>query len=469
MQIWTEWWSWVEPMRAACSRTQNFLWLAAALAGTCARSDLLGVSSMIRALGFAARSYDRLLDFFHSSGSDPDQLSRKWTETVFKRLPGIHRFKGMPVLLGDGIKIPKRGRKMPGVKLLHQVSDSNTKPEYIMGHSIQVVSVLVSAAETFFAVPLSGRIHEGLVFSNRDQRTIPMKFLTLAESLGIGEPFYLVADAYYACHTIALGLLAEGCHLVSRLRKNSVAFEPVPEVPASERKRGRPRLYGRKIRLFDLFDQSDAHWLLAESPVYGEKGVILRYLCINMIWRPIHMLARFVLVDHPTRGRCIFLCTDLTADPVAIIHLYGLRFKIELSFKQAVRTVGVYAYHFWMQTMDKIGRRSGDQYLHKQTEAYRTAVRRKFAAYHRHIQIGLIAQGVLQCLAVTKPALVWASFGSWLCTIRPGIPPSELVVMTALRNSLPEFLAGCGPGSILGKFLRDRIDLSRAEGLRLAR
>lgn len=468
MQLWTEWWSWVAPMRMACSRTQNFLWLAAALAGTCARSDLLGVSSLIRALGFAHQFYDRLLDFFHSSAADPDQLSQKWTETVFKQLPGIKRFRGMPVLLGDGIKIPKRGRKMPGVKLLHQVSDSNTKPEYIMGHSIQVVSVLVAAAETFFAVPLSGRIHEGLVFSNRDQRTIPTKFLTLVESIGIGEPFYLVADAYYACHTIALGLIEAGCHLVSRLKKNSVAFEAVPEVLPSQRKRGRPRVYGKKVRLFDLFDKTDTQWIQAQSPVYGEKNVMLRYFCINLIWRPIHRLARFVLVDHPTRGRCIFFCTDLSADPIGIIHLYGLRFKIELSFKQAVRTIGVFAYHFWMQAMDKIGRRSGDQYLHKEAEAYRTAIKRKFAAYHRHIQIGLIAQGILQCLAVTKPALVWTSFGSWLCTIRSGIPPSELVVMTALRNSFPEFLAGCGPAAILRKFLRQRIDLSRSEGLRLA-
>ena len=468
MQIWTEWWSWVEPMRAACSRKQTFWWLASALAGTCARIDLLGVTSIIRALGFAPRFYDRILDFFHSRAADPDRLTQAWVKTVFGRLPGIHRFNGMPVLLGDGIKIPKRGRKMPGVKLLHQVSDSNTKPEYIMGHSIQVISVLVSAAESFFAVPLSGRIHEGLVFSNRDQRTIPMKFLTLAESLGIGEPFYLVADAYYASHTMALGLLAKGCHLISRLRKNAVAFEPVLGVKPEERKRGRPRLYGKKIRLFDLFDEADAQWVEADSPVYGEKGVIIRYLCLNLIWRPIRMLARFVLVDHPTRGRCIFISTDLTADPIAVIQLYGLRFKIELSFKQAVRTVGVYAYHFWMYTMDKIGRRSGDQYLHKETATYRDAVRRKHSAYHRHIQIGLIGQGVLQCLAITKPALVWANFGSWLCTIRPGIPPSELVVMTALRNSLPEFLAGCGPVSILRKFIRDRIDLSRAEGFRLA-
>ena len=466
MQLWAEWWSWIEPMKACCSRAQSFLWLAAAIAGTSTRSDLLGVTSIVRALGLAEHCYDRLLDFFHSSAVDPDRLSRHWARMVFSRLAGIVRVNGRPVLLGDGIKIPKRGRKMPGVKLLHQVSESNTKPEYIMGHSIQVVSVLVCAAESFFAVPLSGRIHEGLVFTNRDKRTLPTKFISLVEQLGIPEPFYLVADAYYACHPIATPLIEAGSHLVTRLRKNSVAFEPVPA--PGKRKRGRPKLYGRKIRLFDLFDDAKTAWQEAQSPVYGETGVVLRYRSLDLVWRPIRRLARFVLVDHPSRGRCIFLSTDLALAPIDVIRLYGLRFKIELSFKQAVRTVGVYGYHFWMRLMKKIGRRSGDQHLHRASDTYRAGIRRKLAAYHRHIQLGLIAQGVLQCLALTKPQLVWKNFGSWLCTIRPGIPPSELVVMTALRNTLPDFLAGYGPAAILRKFLRGRIDLNRAEGLRLA-
>ncbi len=55
MTLWTEWWSWIEPLRACCSRTQSFLWLAAAMAGISTRNDLLGVSSIVRALGFAAR------------------------------------------------------------------------------------------------------------------------------------------------------------------------------------------------------------------------------------------------------------------------------------------------------------------------------------------------------------------------------------------------------------------------------
>ncbi|EQD69770.1 hypothetical protein B1A_06660, partial [mine drainage metagenome] len=140
-----------------------------------------------------------------------------------------------------------------------------------------------------------------------------------------------------------------------------------------------------------------------------------------MLWRPLRRLVRFVLVIHPTRGRCIFLSTNLSLPALEIIAGYGLRFKIELSFKQALRVIGAYQYHFWMQDMKSLSRSSGTQYLHRKSERYRNAVRRKIAAYHRHIQVGLIAQGLLQYLAIQHPREVWASFGSWLRTIRDGL------------------------------------------------
>jgi hypothetical protein len=40
-------------------------------------------------------------------------------------------------------------------------------------------------------------------------------------------------------------------------------------------------------------------------------------------------------------------------------------------------------------------------------------------------------------LATTVPEIAWSSFGSWLRTIRPGVAPSEAVVASALRNTLP--------------------------------
>lgn len=465
MHLWLQWYSVVAPLRPACAQERTFVWLLCALAGMCARADLLGVSSIVRTLGLAARCYDRLLDFFHSPAIDLRVLTQLWTARALALFPVV-RFAGKPVLLGDGIKIPKCGRKMPSVKLLHQQSEGNTKPEFITGHSIQVVSMLVSAATSFFAVPLAGRIHEGVKFTNRDQRTLPEKLFGLLESLAIGEPFYLVADAYYACKQVALPLRQSGSHLVSRVRRSTTAHQCVPANPAP-RSRGRPRLYGQKIKLWDLFDAPGQAWQFAHSPVYGERGLTLRFLCLDLLWRPLQQCARFVLVDHPTRGRSIFLSTDVSLPPIDVIRLYGLRFKIELSFKQALRVLGVYAYHFWMRDMSKTARGTGTQHLHHKSDAYRAAVRRKIAAYHRHIQIGLIAQGLLHYLALSAPRLVWASFGSWLRTIRPGIPPSELVTATALRNTLPEFLANPHHDSTFKKFLRENTDAENYSELRL--
>ena len=118
--------------------------------------------------------------------------------------------------------------------------------------------------------------------------------------------------------------------------------------------------------------------------------------------------------------------------------------------------------------MTPLRRVSGNQHLHRKSEDYRNAVRRKIAAYHRHIQLGLIAQGLLQILSATQPKMVWRSFGSWIRTVRPGLAPSEQVVAVALRHTLPEFLATAAKTSILVKFIQARLDLSRTEGTSLA-
>jgi hypothetical protein len=464
--LWMHWWKMAGQLRDACARKRTFLWMLVCLMGMTVRTDLRGVTSIVRALGLLPACYDRILDFLHSPALCLDKLTQLWRALVFRQ-PGVVRVGGKPVLVGDGIKVAKSGKKMPGVKKLHQSSESNTKPEYIFGHSCQAVAVLLQAASSVFAVPLACRIHEGVVFSNRDQRTLLDKMILLVDSLGMSEPFYFVADAYYATGKIVRGLLAKGNHLVTRVKTNAVAYQrPVEPDPDAPRKRGRPKTYGEKMSLASLLDDDDA-FHQAPSPIYSEQDVTLRYRVADLLWRPVGILVRFVIVRHPTRGSIFLMATDLELSALEIIEIYGLRFKIEVSFKQALHVVGTFAYHFWMAAMTPIRRKSGNQYLHMKTASYRDGVRRKLAAYHRHIQLGLIAQGLLQILAATVPDLIWRSFGSWIRTIRPGLAPSEQVTAIALRNTLPEFLADGEKAPTLTKFLLDRIDMERTEGIRL--
>jgi hypothetical protein len=455
LTLWSVWWRALAPLRPACSRTATFLWLAAILAAFCIRPDLAGVTSLLRALGLRRCCYYSLLHFFHSDALNLETLTRLWCQGLWRLLPRhIVRVGSRPVVLVDGLKRPKEGLKMPGVKSLHQESGCNSKAEFIMGHSIQAVALLVRGAAITLALPVAARIHEGVVWSNRDRRSLLDKLGALLLALPWPEAITVVADAYYAAGKFARRLLQFGHHLVTRVRSNAVAFFPV--APATSKRRGRPRKYGRKTHLRDWF-RLQARFTQAASPVYGEERVKLLYYSRDLLWRPLGQLVRFVWVIHPSRGRLILLCTDLAMSPLDILRLYGWRFKIEVGFKQSIHTLGTYAYHFWMQAMTPIRRGGGNQHLHRKSESYRQGVRRKLAAYERHIQLGLIAQGLMVYLAVRLRCVCWYCANHYLRTVKLYRSPSEAVVRHALRNTWSDFLAFSPLAVPLKKFLTPKL------------
>lgn len=466
MNLWINWFQCVLSLSSACARKRTFVWMVLALVGLSIRTERLGVTSFIRA-GFVKHTkYRRLLHFFHSPSLNISKLTRQWIQLVWRLFNPV-LVNGYMILIADGLKIAKEGRKMPAVKCLHQESQNNSKPAYIMGHSFQAIGMLVKGpVGQFFCVPLISRIHEGLVYSNRCKRTLLDKLVTIFMTCvgAVQKKALLIADAYYASQKIVLPLLKEGHHLLSRVRTNAVAYHiaPIPKTP----KRGRPKRYGKKVHLKDCFKNIEK-FESAPSPVYGENNVSIHYLCKDLLWRPIGKCVRFVLVKHPHRGQIILMTTLTTLDPIEIIRLYGLRFKIEVSFKQAVHTLGTYAYHFWMQDMPRIKKSSGDQFLHRTSKSYRKKIKRKLDAYHRYVQLGCIAQGLLQYLSIAFGKEVWLNFNSWLRTMKTDSAPSEMVVAQSLRSSLFEFLSSKGKTHKLAKIILQNADLSRMPNMRL--
>ncbi len=457
MALWMQWYDCVKQLRPACSRSATFMWLVLCLVGMSIRTECLGVTSFVRAVGLKEPCYHRFLHLFHTPALKLDSLTACWIKLV-KILFRPFMVEKHIILVVDGLKVAKEGKKMPAVKKLHQESNNNSKPQYIWGHSFQVVAMLVEGVfGSVFAVPLVSRIHEGVVFSNRDKKTLIDKMVCLLFSITdmLKEEIILVADNYYANRKVIKPLIKKGMHLVSRIRNNAVAFYQA-EQPL-KKPLGRKKMYGRKVELISFFKKIHLFSSVC-SPVYGEKNLIISYYCIDLLWRPVGQLIRFVLVNHPVRGKIILMTTMLDLDPLKVISIYGYRFKIEVAFKQAIRTLGTYAYHFWMKAMTPLKRVSGNQYLHKTTKDYRRLVKRKIRAYHCYVQIGCIAQGLLLHLSINFGTLVWNSFRSWLRTMKKNLPPSEMVVSYALRSSLPEFLLGSNIDHPLEKFIADNSD-----------
>src|ERR1700733_6792294 len=60
LSLWGSWWNAIELVRPAFSRLSTFLWFATIVAGMTVRTDMLGVTSIVRALNLRPTLYHRL-------------------------------------------------------------------------------------------------------------------------------------------------------------------------------------------------------------------------------------------------------------------------------------------------------------------------------------------------------------------------------------------------------------------------
>ena len=111
MPLWVHWWEAIWLLRPACSRLRTFMWFSVCVAGFTVRTERLGVTSIVRSLGLHGCFYDNLLDHFHSQAIGLDQMTALWPRVVLRLFPGLIRVNGRLVLVGDGIKVAKQGKK----------------------------------------------------------------------------------------------------------------------------------------------------------------------------------------------------------------------------------------------------------------------------------------------------------------------------------------------------------------------
>lgn len=390
--------------------------------GISIRNDLFGVSSIMRALGLNSnRAYYSIVRLFHSSAVNLQLLTNLWIKICLNIFsPFTVRYNDRLILLVDGIKVPKEGRRMPGVKKLFQSSSNNSKPKYIWGHSCQGISLLARGGISFIAIPLVQRIQEGI---GDTEDSIVQKVIDLIKMTSIDRA-YLIGDAYYFSGKLCGDLIKIGTHLISRARSNAVAYRPVNSTNL-KKGRGRPKKYGEKVKIKHLFRGPGFEKIRIK--LY-DKIEEIEMKAINLISKSHKDMIRYVLVKMPSGPMVTFISTDINLSGQAVIERYAKRFKIEVSFKEMVHRIGTFSYRFWSNKVEKSRKLNTDK---------RDPQKEK--AYHLYIQMAIIAHGMISYLSLINSGTIWKKFDSWLRTINPNMVPSTQIVMMALREDLNNF------------------------------
>ena len=438
--------------RPAFSRETPFEWFVLLLWGALLSHQPAAVTSYLNGLGLGEADYHRALHWFQSQAFRMDAVCLRWGRWLSSH-PQVKALKGQRVYAGDGIKVSKEGRKMPGVKGLHQESEDVNKPEWIRGHYFSALSLLLGSGNALFAVPIVLKLHDGIDPISSSELTLVDKMASVCVSFMVTGSYALL-DAYYASAKVLRPFRASGLHLISRAPISTVARAPF-SANASVRGPGRPRKWGSPIKLRELFApvetcESTQVWL------YG-KSQLVYYQTFEFFWDTHDVLVLFVLAQLPNGKQIILLSSDTTLTGAQVIEAYGWRFKIEVSFRTLVHLLGGFDYRFWLRSMPTIAHWPKNLVLADFDNAFHTQVANKVEAFERFVNLNAIALGLLQVLALELPNTVWTHFPRWFRTLpRHGLP-SEQIVRMALQHLQPVVLAKRIPSLRLAKLLAAKI------------
>jgi hypothetical protein len=245
---------------------------------------------------------------------------------------------------------------------------------------------------------------------------------------GLNRECIVVLDAYFAAGPVFLILKSlinsngqRLVHIVTRAKRSFVGYgDPPPKTG----KKGRPKKYGKKVKLIKLFENKLNEFQEATIEIYRERKTIF-FLCIDLLWKPkpIGEKVRFVLVIDGEEN-FILMCSDLTLSPQDIIKVYSYRFKIEVSFKVLKHLMGVFFYHFWTSVWPKIGKRVESDLSSLSVDSERL-IAETTNAIEGFVNFGCIATGIIQIISLNFHDMIWERYTGWLRTITSFIPTEE--------------------------------------------
>lgn len=270
----------------------------------------------------------------------------------------------------DDSPTPRYGPNVTGAGIHRNPTPTPDGRKFVYGHVWVTLSAI--ARHTHFGtigLPLLARLYvkakdvkkAGLSFKSKTEQAAELVKWACEGCKNLGKQLWIVTDGGFTRASFLKPAIKTGAVVVTRLRKDAVLYaEPKPP---RKRKRGRPRKYGKRIKLTNCATHSDG-WFSIKAVLYGKqetKNVKL----FKALYKPAGCLVQVLIVWESPDCYRAFMCTDLAASAVQILEAVADRYAIEQNFcdlkeiegvgQQQVRTLGsnIGAFHLnlWLHSL----------------------------------------------------------------------------------------------------------------------
>lgn len=370
------------------------------------------------------------------------RITLAWVD-VLKCSPYLIKECGRYVITGDGVKVSKEGKKMPGVKKLHQESDNSSKSEYIHGQMFGGLGILAGNGTKKYCILLSLRLHDGISAIKKwaygeeynEESHVEMMINDAKTAVSRLGASILLLDRLFLTKPMLQALAkVPGLSVVTKAKSNATAFN----YPEAHKRKGTKK--GEPVKLMDYFLSHTSVFTETTLKLYG-KDTKVRYFCINLLWgRGLYQPLQFVLTVLEDGTRSILVSTDLTLCPTKIIELYCWRFKIECSFREFKQVIAGFAYHFWSKHMPKLKKYKKNEVNQAILEnisdpKHQKAIKKTVEAIEGFAQFSAIALGMLQLIGLQFGKEINSSQHRFMRTVSCETP-SERTVADNIRKNI---------------------------------
>jgi len=376
-------------------------------------------------MDFGELSYYSLDRMFHSDAINLSKLRHQWLDVIVSQTKPL-KYCARSILVADGVKKPKDGRRMPGVTRLHNNSDTQSKPTSYHGIQGGAIGILVQGPEgcanprEVYCVPISMELMYGLdPIASWGKTSHPYADMTLEAQMLLRQEEYirqlgsclLIQDRASMNQNLFSDLMklrtdeenGIDVYMLTNAKGNVTAYR----LPGEYGGRGRPRIRGDKVKLSEWFHDRASEFKHGKAWVYGKKEKF-KYLSEILLWGgEWNGKLKFILAEMKDGRRIILATDDLEMSPAKAVELYARRFLCEEGFRSYKGDFHGMDYHFWTKSMEHLSHFRRKDLPHilesAKTSEEQKAILSSIKAAEVYMQGACIAQGIAQLISMNTP------------------------------------------------------------------